>query len=86
VGKFSGCFFKGFLLDVTYEDLVPLFLVILIQQTLRNGFDLGVFGGFHGKVFLVVDFRFLLIEWVLGTELLAKGSPRGTPTIPKVSL
>jgi hypothetical protein len=31
-------------------------------------------------------FQFLLIEWVLGTELLAKGSPRGTPTIPKVSL
>jgi hypothetical protein len=29
---------------------------------------------------------FLLIEWVLGTELLAKGSPRGTPSIPKVSL
>jgi hypothetical protein len=58
-----------------YEDLVPLRLVILIQQTLRNGFDLGVFGGFLGKVFLRVDFRFLLIEWVLGTELLAKGSP-----------
>jgi hypothetical protein len=35
---------------------------------------------------LRVDFRFLLIEWVLGTELLAKGSPQGTPTIPKVSL
>jgi hypothetical protein len=60
---------------------VPLFLVILVQQTLRNGFDLGIFGGFHGKVF-----RFHLIEWVLGTEFLAKGSPRGTPTIPKVSL
>jgi hypothetical protein len=54
---------------------VPLFLVILIQQTLRNGFDLDVFGGFHGKVFLRVHFRFLLIEWVLGTELLDKGSP-----------
>jgi hypothetical protein len=37
--------------------------------------DLGVFGGFHGKVFLSVDFRFLLIEWVLGTELLTRGSP-----------
>jgi hypothetical protein len=56
---------------------VPLCLVILIQQTLRNSFDLGVFGGFHGKVILRVDFRFLLIEWVLGTELLAKGSPGG---------
>jgi hypothetical protein len=37
-------------------------------------------------VFLTVEFRFLLIEWVLGTELLAKGSPRGTSSIPKVSL
>jgi hypothetical protein len=73
-------------LDVTYEDLVPLCLVILIEQTLRNGFDLDVFGGFHGMVFLRVDFRFLLIEWVLETELLAKCSPRGAPTIPKVSL
>jgi hypothetical protein len=53
---FRGRFFEGFLLDVTYEDLVPLCLLILIQQTLRNGFDLGVFGGFHGKVFLRVDF------------------------------
>jgi hypothetical protein len=62
---------------------VPLWLVILIQQTLQNGFDLGVFGGFHGKVFLRVDFRFLLIEWVMGIELLAKGSPWGTPQSPK---
>jgi hypothetical protein len=65
---------------------VPLCLVILIQQTLRNSFNLGVFGSFHGEVFLRVDFRFFLIEWVLGTELLAKGSPRSTLTIPKVSL
>jgi hypothetical protein len=85
-GEVLGRFFEGFLLDVMYEVLVPLCLVILIQQTLRNGFDLVVFGGFQGNVFLRVDFRFLLIEWVLGTELLAKGSPRGTPTIPKVSL
>jgi hypothetical protein len=61
-------------------------LVILIQQTLRNGFDLGDFSGFHGKVFLRVDFRFLLIESVLGTELLAKGIPRDAPTIPKATL
>jgi hypothetical protein len=61
-GSFWGRFFEGFLLDVAYEDLVPLCLVILIQQTLQNGFDLGVFGVFHGKVFLRVDFRFLLIE------------------------
>jgi hypothetical protein len=37
-------------------------------------------------VLLRVDFRFFLIEWVLGIELLARGSPRGTPSIPKVSL
>ena len=60
--KFSERFFEGFLLDVTYEDLVPLYLVILLQQTLRNGFNLVVFGGIHGKVLLRVDFRFLLIE------------------------
>jgi hypothetical protein len=55
-GEVLGHLFEGFLFDVTYEDLVPLFLVILLQQTLRNSFDLGVFGGFHGKVFLRVDF------------------------------
>jgi hypothetical protein len=73
-------------MDVTYEDLVPLCLVILLQQIPRNGFDLVVFDGVHGKVFLRVDFRILLIEYVLGTELLAKGSPQGTLAIPKVSL
>jgi hypothetical protein len=65
---------------------VPLCLVTLIQQTLQNGFNLGAFGGFHGKVFLMVDFWFLLIECVLGAMLLAKGSPRGAPSTPKVSL
>jgi hypothetical protein len=58
----------------------------LIQQTLRNDFDLGVFSGFHGKVFLRVDFHFLLIELVFGAKLLAKGRPRGAPSTPKVSL
>jgi hypothetical protein len=86
MGKIWGRFFEGFLLDVTFEDLVPLCLVTLIQQTLRNGVDLGAFGGFHGKVLLRVDFRFLMIEWVLGAKLLAKGSPRGAPSTPKVSL
>jgi hypothetical protein len=43
-GEVLGRFFEGFLLDVTYEDLMPLFLVILLQQTLQNGFDLVVFG------------------------------------------
>jgi hypothetical protein len=54
--KFWGGFIEGFLLDVTYEDLVPLCFVILLQPTLRNGFNLVVFGGVLGKVFLRVDF------------------------------
>jgi hypothetical protein len=58
----------------------------LLQQTLWNGFDLGVFGGVRGKVFLSVGFQLLLIGSVLGTELLAKSSPRGTPSIPEISL
>jgi hypothetical protein len=49
-------FFEGFLLDVTYEDLVPLCLVILLLQTLLDNFNLVVFGGVRGKVFLRVDF------------------------------
>jgi hypothetical protein len=54
VEKFWGCFIEVFLLDVTYEDLVPLFLVILLQQTLRNGFD---FGGFCVLRVLEVEAR-----------------------------
>jgi hypothetical protein len=52
----------------------------------KNGFDLLVFCGVFGKTFLRVNFLFPLIESVLGTELLAKGSPWGTLAIPKVSL
>jgi hypothetical protein len=54
VEKFWGRFIEVFLLDVTYEDLVPLFLVILLQQTLRNGFD---FGGFCVLRVLEVEAR-----------------------------
>jgi hypothetical protein len=49
------------MLDVTYEDRVPLCLVISFQQTLQKSFNLVVFVGVHGKVFLRVDFLFLLI-------------------------
>jgi hypothetical protein len=54
VEKFWGHFFEGFLLDVTFEDLVPLCSVILLQQTLRNGFD---FGGFCVLRVLEVEAR-----------------------------
>jgi hypothetical protein len=64
-------------------DLLPL---ISLPNSRVKGLNFGVFGVLGLEVFLRVDFQFLLIEWVLGTEPLAKGSPRGTPTIPKVSL
>jgi hypothetical protein len=47
------------------------------------------FGGFWWSLrigVLVVDLWFLMIRWVVGHELLAKGCPWGTPAIPKVSL
>jgi hypothetical protein len=65
---------------------VVLLPLIPLQNLGAKGLDFGVFGVLGLEVFLRVDFRLLLIEWVLGTELLDKGSPRGTPTIPKVSL
>jgi hypothetical protein len=68
------------------EPFVVLLPLIPLPNPQVKGLDFGVFGVLGLEVFLRVDFRFLLIEWVLGTELLAKGSPRGTPTIPKVSL
>jgi hypothetical protein len=49
VEKFWGRFFEGFLFDVTYEDLVPLFLVILLQQTLRKWLRFGGFWRNSGK-------------------------------------
>jgi hypothetical protein len=61
------------------------FLSDLAPPNSWKAFDLVVFDGVLGEVVSEVDFRFLLIWWVLGLELLAKGSPWGTPTIPKVS-
>jgi hypothetical protein len=63
--------------------LLPL---IPLPNPRVKGLNFGAFGVLGLEVFLRVDFRFLLIEWVLGIELLAKGILRGTPTIPKVSL
>jgi hypothetical protein len=56
VVKFWKHFFAGFLLDVTYEDLVHLCLMTLLQQSPENDFDLVIFGGVLKKVFLRVDF------------------------------
>jgi hypothetical protein len=65
---------------------VVLWAVIPLPNSRVKGLDFGGFGVLGLEVFVRVDFRFLFIEWVLGTELLAKGSPRGTPSIPKASL
>jgi hypothetical protein len=68
------------------EPFVVLLPLIPLPNPRVKGLDFGVFEVLGFEVFLRVDFRFLLIEWVLGPELLAKGSPRGTLTILKVSL
>jgi hypothetical protein len=52
--------------------LLPL---IPLPNPRIKGLDFSVLGVLGLEVFLRVDFRFLLIEWFLGTELLAKGSP-----------
>jgi hypothetical protein len=83
---FSGPCSWGFDGGNLWEPFVVLWAVIPLPNPWVKGLDFGGFGVLGLEVLLRVDFRFLLIEWVLGTELLAKGSPRGTPTIPKVSL
>jgi hypothetical protein len=44
-------FFAGFVVGITHEDVVPLFLVILPLQTRGKALDLVVFGGARGEVF-----------------------------------
>jgi hypothetical protein len=87
---FSGCFRDLILGDLmgrnSCEPFVLLLPLIPLPNPQAKGLDFGGFGVLWLEVVLRVDFRFLLIELVSGTELLAKGSPRGTPSIPKVSL
>jgi hypothetical protein len=86
LGAFSGPCSWGFDGGNSCEPLVVLLPLIPLPNSQVKGLDFGGFGVLGLEVLLRVDFRFLLIEWVLGTELLAKGSPRGIATIPKVSL
>jgi hypothetical protein len=83
---FSGPCSSGFDGGNSCEPFVVLLPLIPLPNLQVKGLDFGGFGIVGLEVPSRVDFRFLLIEWVLGTELLAKGSPRGTLTIPKVSL
>jgi hypothetical protein len=83
---FSGPCSWGFDGGNSCEPFVVRLPLIPLPNPQVKGLDFGVFRALGLEVFLRVDVRFLLINWVLGTELLAKGSPRGTPTIRKVSL
>jgi hypothetical protein len=86
LGVFSGPCSWGFDGGNSCEPFAVLLPLIPLSNPQVKGLDCGVFGVLGLEVFLRVDFWFILIEWVLGTELLAKGSPQCTPTIPKVSL
>jgi hypothetical protein len=76
----------GFLVCVTSEDLVPLWLVTLPPNLSWIGLDLVVFR--VGRVLeLVMWFlRFLLIVSDSGRFLWDRGCPGGNPAIPEVSL
>jgi hypothetical protein len=86
LGALSGPCSWGFDGGNLWEPFVVLWAVIPLPNPCDKGLDFGGFGFLGLNVLLRVDFRFLLIEWVLGTELFAKGSPRGAPSILKVSL
>jgi hypothetical protein len=86
LGVFSGPCSWWFDGGNSCEPFVVLLSLIPLPNPWVKELDFGVFGVLGLEVFLRVDFRFLLIEWVLGTKLLVKGSPQGTPTIPKASL
>jgi hypothetical protein len=86
LGVFLGPCSWGFDGGILWEPFVVLWAVIPLPNPSVKGLNFGGLGVLGKEVLLRVDFRFLLIEWVLGTELLAKSSPRGTPSIPKVSL
>jgi hypothetical protein len=75
LGVFSGSCSWGFDGGNSCEPFVVLLPLIPLPNPQVKGLDFGVFRVLGLQVFLRADFRFLLIEWVLGTELLAKGSP-----------
>jgi hypothetical protein len=72
---FSGACSWGFDGGNSCEPFMVLLPLIPLPNPRIKGLDFSVLGVLGLEVFLRVDFRFLLIEWFLGTELLAKGSP-----------
>jgi hypothetical protein len=86
VAEFWGRVLVRFLLGVTDEDLVPLWLVTLPQESPWIGLDLVVFGVARVLALERRFLRFLLIVSDSGRFLGDRGCPEGNPTIPKVSL
>jgi hypothetical protein len=60
----GGSFFMGFVVGVTHEDLVPLFLVTLRLQSRGKLSDSVVFGGARVLEVEPRDLRFPMIESV----------------------
>jgi hypothetical protein len=86
VAEFWGQFLGRFLLGVTYEDLVPLWLVILPQESPWIGLDLVVFRVARVLALESRNLWFHLIVSDSGRFLWGRGCPGGNPAIPKVSL
>jgi hypothetical protein len=85
LAEFWGQFLVGFLLGVTYEDLVPLWLVTLPQELPWIVLDLVGF-----RVAWVLDLEglnpwFPLIVGISIWFLWGRGCPGGNPAIPEVS-
>jgi hypothetical protein len=86
VVEFWGRFLVIFLLGVTYEDLVPLWLVTLPQECPWIRLDLVVFRVARVLALEIWNPWFLLIVSVSGQFLWGRGCPGGNPAIPKVLL
>jgi hypothetical protein len=86
VAEFWGWVLARFLLGVTYEDFVPLWLVTLLQESPWIGLDLVVFQVLRVLVLERRFLQFFLIVSDSGRFLWGRGCPGGNPAIPEVSL
>jgi hypothetical protein len=86
VAEFWGRVLVRFLLGVTYEDLVPLWLVTLPLNLPWIGLDLVVSRVARVLALERRNLWFLLIVSDSGQFLWDRGCPKGNPAIPGVSL
>jgi hypothetical protein len=84
LAEFWGWFLGDSLLGVTYEDLVPLWLVTLPQELSWIDLNLVVFWVARVLDLEGLNPRFPLIVGVSVRFLWGRGCPRGNPAIPKV--